>query len=294
MKSFYRLYIFLLFLCIAIFLIVIFRQGMNTSDNAKSIPPVPKEITSTFQLYFVNKDKLAEEDRLVSTKDMLFEKAIVEELIKGPRNKTFRATIPPNTKLISIETIDKICYVNFSKEYIENKKWQELEECLIIWSLVNSLTQLDSVQKVQILVEGGKIDFKIDNVSLNQPFSRNEDIIQKSDVTHYTILKEFLDSLKMERFDRAYSMLDRESVMRISFQEFREIMSSYMKELRDCEIAFFNTQKFRDKIIISLKYVKDDVEGRIQFYQKWELIEVDGQIKIVFGDREDYINEINF
>ena len=294
MKSFYRLYIFLLFLCIAIFLIVIFRQGMNTSDNAKSIPPVPKEITSTFKLYFVNKDKLAEEDRLVSTKDMLFEKAIVEELIKGPRNKTFRTTIPPNTKLISIETIDKICYVNFSKEYIENKKWQELEECLIIWSLVNSLTQLDSVQKVQILVEGGKIDFKVDNVSLNQPFSRNEDIIQKSDVTHYTILKEFLDSLKMERFDRAYSMLDRESVMRISFQEFREIMSSYMKELRDCEIAFFNTQKFRDKIIISLKYVKDDVEGRIQFYQKWELIEVDGQIKIVFGDREDYINEINF
>ncbi len=263
-----------------------FRQDINISDNVKPIPPVPEEITSTIKLYFTSNGKLVKENRLVTTKDMIFEKVIVEELIKGPRNQTLIATMPPSVRILSIETIEKICYVNFSKEYIENVKWDELEDDIIIWSLVNSLTQLDYIQRVQILVEGEKIDFPHLDFSRNQPFSRNDDLVAKSNVTHFSILKDFLDSLKMERYDKAYSMLDKGSTMRIGFQEFREIMSVYIKELRDYEIGLFNTQKFSDRVIISIKYLKNDIDGQVQLYQEWKLIEENGEIKIVLGDKE--------
>jgi len=294
LKSFYKLYIFLLVICVTIFFVVTFRQDINISENVRPIPPVPEEITSNFKLYFANNGKLVEENRLITTKDMKFERAIVEELIKGPRNKTLVATISQNAKILSIETIEKICYVNFSKDYIQSVKWEELEEDLIIWSLVNSLTQLDYIQRVQILVEGEKIDFTNRAFSKSQPFSRNEDIVQKRNITHFTILKDFLYNLKMERYDKAYSMLDKGSTIRMGFQEFTEVMSEYMKELRDYEIGLFNTQKYSDKVIISLKYVKGDMDNQIQFYQEWKLIEEDGEVKIVLGDKADYVSIINF
>lgn len=295
MKSFYRLYIFLLIFCILILLAVTFREDISISDNVKPIPPVPEEITSTVKLYFADKNKLAVENRTINTKDMVFEKVIVEELIKGPRNKTLVSTIPNDTVLLSIETFDTddICYVNFSRSYIENEKWEELGEDLIIWSIVNSLTQLDTIQKVQILVEGEKIDYVHSEYSLNQPFSRNEDIVQKSDVTHFTVVKDFLDSLIMERYDKAYSMLDKGSTMRVSFQEFRVLMSEYIRELRGYEIVLYNTQKFSDKTIISLKYAKGDTNEIIGFYQEWRMIEVDGELKIVLGDREEYVSQLD-
>lgn len=292
MKSFYRLYVFLLIFCVIILLAVTFREDISISENVRPIPPVPEEITSTIKLYFVDKNSLAVENRAVTTKNMSFEKVIIEELISGPRNKTLTKTIPRDTTLLSLEIIDKICYVNFSSEYIKNNKWEELGEHLIIWSLVNSLTQLDYIQKVQILVEGEKIDFMQNNYSLNQPFSRNEELIQKSHVTHFTIIKDFLDSLLMERYDRAYSMLDKGSTMRIGFQEFRVLMSEYISELRGYEIVLYNTQKYSDKTIISLKYSENDTNEKIGFYQEWKLIEVNGEIKIVLGDREDYISNL--
>lgn len=287
MKSFYRLYVFLFIVCIVILFAVIFSQDINISDNVKPIPPVPEKITSTIKLYFENNGKLAMENRLVTTKDMGFEKVIVEELIKGPRNQTLKATMSQSVRVLSIETIEKICYVNFSKEYIESVKWDELEDDIIIWSLVNSLTQLDYIQRVQILVEGEKIDFHHSDFSKNQPFSRNDDLVKKTNITHFTILKDFLDSLKMERYDRAYSMLDKGSTIRIGFQEFREIMSVYIKELRDYEIGLFNTQKFSDRVIISIKYLKSDSDEEVQLYQEWKLIEEDGQIKIVIEDKDE-------
>lgn len=281
MKSFYKLYIFLLFVCVVIFFIVVFKQDINISENVRSIPPTPEEITSTFKLYFADKDELVVENRSITTKDMIFENAIIEELVKGPRNKTLSATIPQHTRILSLETIEKVCYVNLSKEYIEDEKWQEFGEEIMIWSLVNSLTQLNYIRRVQILVEGEKIDFLNSDFTLNQPFSRSEGIVRKNNITHFTVVKEFLDSLKMERFDIAYSMLDDGSRARIGFQEFKGTMALYIKKLWDYEIVFFNTQKFSDKVILSLKYLKSNTHNEIYFYERWKLIEEEGQIKIV-------------
>ncbi len=288
MRFFYRVYIFLALIFIVIIFGVTLQQDANVSDRIRPIPPVPEEIDSIFTLYFAKNGKLVEENREVATKDMIFERVIVDELMKGPRNTTFAATIPQNSKLISIETIDEICYVNFSKEYIEGIEWEELGEEIIIWSLVNSLTHLEYIQKVQIFVEGETIEFSHRKFSINQPFTRNEDIIQKRDVTHYYILKDFLDSLNLERYEKAYIMLDKGSKARISFQEFTELMPIYIKQLRDYEIGLHITQKYSDRVVITLKYIKGTADEQIGFYQEWKLIQEEGEIKIVLGNIEDY------
>ena len=47
-----------------------------------------------------------------------------------------------------------------------------------VYSIVDSLTELDSVNKVQFLIEGEKINSKKDGIDFSKLFSRNEAMIR--------------------------------------------------------------------------------------------------------------------
>ncbi|MBE7037452.1 MAG: hypothetical protein E7404_00955 [Ruminococcaceae bacterium] len=110
--------------------------------------------------------------------DNSLEKTIVTELIKGPENKALLSTIPDGTKLLSIETKDSICFVNFSQDFVTKHNGGSAGEYLTVYSIVNSLTELENVEKVQFLVEGNKLEiFK--HMEFGEPFSRDADAIAK-------------------------------------------------------------------------------------------------------------------
>ena len=103
---------------------------------------------------------------------------MLTELMAGPRTHDLWSAIPDDTKLLSVETKGGICTVNFSREYIENSPGGTAAERMAIYSVVNTLTELDGVEKVQFLIEGKKEKIYTHAV-FDEPFSRDESIIAK-------------------------------------------------------------------------------------------------------------------
>ena len=69
--------------------------------------------------------------------------------------------------------------VDFSKE-LKTKHWGgSTGESMTIMSIVNSLTELPGIEKVQILIEGQKEDTLAGHWDLSSPISRDESIIGK-------------------------------------------------------------------------------------------------------------------
>ena len=98
------------------------------------------------------------------------DKIIIEELLLGPRTSGLQRTIPANTKFISSSVVDGICYVNFDKEFLTPIQGQK--ESIAIYSLVNSLTEVPEIKKVQISVDGSKNYLYRDIISLDTFFER--------------------------------------------------------------------------------------------------------------------------
>ena len=95
------------------------------------------------------------------------EKLIVEKLMKGPETSVAKATINPDTNLLSVTTKDGICYVNFDKTFLKGA--YDVKPQVTIYSLVNSLTQGTGVGKVQISINGENDVKYMQTVDLSQP-----------------------------------------------------------------------------------------------------------------------------
>ena len=131
-------------------------------------------------LYFPDKkgEFLVGEVRQIDTQNALsIEKIIVDELIKGPGSKELSASVSKETKLISIETKDKVCYVNFSAEFINRTKSGSAATTLTLYSVVNSLCSLKNVESVQILING-EAGIEFGNFVLDIPYEANYDLVK--------------------------------------------------------------------------------------------------------------------
>ena len=106
-------------------------------------------------LYFSNKkgDMLIPETREVHySSNISMEKLVMEQLMEGPKVSGLQGTIPTGTKLITITVVDSVCYVNLDEMFLNQNK--EISEQVILYSIVDSLTELPSVDKVQISING--------------------------------------------------------------------------------------------------------------------------------------------
>lgn len=103
------------------------------------------------------------------------EKLIVEELIKGPNGEGIFPTINPETKVANVTVKDNICYVNLDESFL-TQIYPVTPEATI-YSIVNSLTGLNNVKKVQILLNGETNVIYREKLDLSTYFERNLDII---------------------------------------------------------------------------------------------------------------------
>lgn len=149
-------------------------------ENVKNNPSIDPEKTDrqTVRLYFAdNSGKLVAEERIIEVKQSLtLENQIVEQLIAGPERSTLSPTIPPSTQIKDIKTEEGICYVNLTQTFIRNTS--PSTEKITIYSIVNSLTELDNVNRVQFLIEGEKLNEYGGDIDFSKPFDRDESLIR--------------------------------------------------------------------------------------------------------------------
>ena len=129
----------------------------KTPDKDPAVDPKPSQEKVTFTLYFGDNQAmyLKGEERTV-TKSGNIAELMVNELIKGPEAKDSVATIPRETKLLSLEITGGVAYANFSKEIKTNHWGGSAGEMMTVFSVVNTLAQLQEINKVQFLIEGEK------------------------------------------------------------------------------------------------------------------------------------------
>ena len=104
------------------------------------------------------------------------EEFIVRKLISGPDKDGYTATLNKNVKLRSVSTSNNICYVDFDDSFLRERSGVLDEVC--IYSIVNSLCELNDIHEVQITVNRDSDIMYHKKISLSEPLIRNLDIVE--------------------------------------------------------------------------------------------------------------------
>ena len=150
---------------------------MADSDFIEGISDINSFEKSQLRLFFTDEsgERLVEESReVVHSINTSLERLIVEELISGPQAAGHYQTLPGDTKLLNVSLNENICYINFDETFLNNTL--EVKEYIPVYSIVNSLSEISTVSKVQITINGSQDVMFRDTISLNTQFERNLEI----------------------------------------------------------------------------------------------------------------------
>lgn len=114
----------------------------------------------------------------ISDGNISIEKVILESLIKGPIEEGMISTLPANTELIKVSTTDGICYVDFNEKFLD--KVPGVNDEVVIYSIVNSLVELSTINKVQFTINGSTKKTYRDGIEFDVQFERNLELVEGS------------------------------------------------------------------------------------------------------------------
>ena len=107
------------------------------------------------------------------------EKLVVDKIVNGPlaEESDAYATLSPETKVLSVTVKDGVCYVNFDSSFQTRDYGVSAE--VTIYSLVNSLIELNNVNKVQISIDGDTDVTYKESISLKKPLERKFELMEE-------------------------------------------------------------------------------------------------------------------
>lgn len=129
-------------------------------------------------VYFANEtgDALVESNLKITYDGTLStERLILEQLMEGPVLDEMQAVIPKGTVLNKVTIRDGICYVDFNEKFMEKREGITAE--VAVYSIVNSLTELSNVYKVQFLING-EVKKMYQTLGFSSTFERNLEIVE--------------------------------------------------------------------------------------------------------------------
>lgn len=98
-----------------------------------------------------------------------------------------RSCIPKGTTLLSIGVENGVCTVNLSSHFVSNLPKRFAAERMAVYSIVNSLTELDAIRTVDLYVSGAPLE-RLHYLSFGSGLTREEGILAP------TSLSEMLDA----------------------------------------------------------------------------------------------------
>ena len=129
---------------------------MREEDFVQNIGPALNSYQkATLKLFYSDSkgEKLKEETvNIRYNSNILIEKLVLEQLMKGSSINGSKSAIPKDTKLLGVSVRDHICYVNFDEGFLASG--YEGDPRITIYSIVNSLIESSTVNQVQISVNG--------------------------------------------------------------------------------------------------------------------------------------------
>lgn len=146
---------------------------------------------ATIGLFFSNREGdglLKETQEVYYNSNISMEKLVMEHLLMGPKSGEARKTIPDETKLINVAVVDGSCYVNLDENF-KNHNY-EIQEPIVIYSIVNSLAELDNIERVQISVNGDTSGTYRDDYELSDMYRPDYSYVADSEGTAVVVKEE--------------------------------------------------------------------------------------------------------
>lgn len=189
MKNSKLLYaIIVLVLILLILGMVFFFNSNNSNENLSnelteytpeqefSDDEIRKTIVS---LYFKNieTNSLIAEARCIDVKNLAKDpySYLINLLITEPESEKLKSAIPEGTKVNSCTLKGNTVYVDLSADFVNNAPSGINEESMIVYSIVNTLTELNEVSGVKFLINGEENkSFKDGAMSFKDIFAKND------------------------------------------------------------------------------------------------------------------------
>ncbi len=290
----------------ALFLIYLIPKENTYSlkDKTKTeLEYVDKEIlTETIYLYdrngFLARTKVAVSKKTETVETKV--KELLEVLIRDGAGESkipngFKAVIPTDTKILSLNYTDGLLKVNFSKELLEDVKKEEEEK--IIEAIIYTVTSIEEVEKVIIYMEGDILNYlpksKITLPStLDRSFGINKeyDIKSNKEVTGVTIY--YINQYKDDTYYVPVTKYTNDN---------REKIDIIIDELASAPLYHSNLMSFLNQNVKLLEAEQADHQMNLEFNsyifndidEKNILEEVIYTICLSIGDNYD-VEEVSF
>ncbi|MGM0598394.1 MAG: GerMN domain-containing protein [Candidatus Rifleibacteriota bacterium] len=155
-------------------------QDENTKANSIFISD---ENAQMLTLYFPDKeqDGLITESRRVRKTKMLTSQAkqVINEVLRGPDNPELYSPLPPDLKLRGIFFESGVFFIDLDKEFKLLSRTGAAEQLLGVYSIVNSLTELDPNARIRFLIDGREPEGEYGHLDLSSPLSRLQELVTK-------------------------------------------------------------------------------------------------------------------
>ncbi|MFZ3170604.1 MAG: GerMN domain-containing protein [Carboxydocellales bacterium] len=153
-------------------------QVQSTTQTAKNAELGSEKVQVV--LYFTSRDEqmLVKEVREIPKVESIA-RATIEQLLNGPTpGSQLVQTIPEGTKLLDINIRpDGLAIASFSSELKAKHTGGSASEGNTVYAIVNTLTQFQSVQRVQILIDNQIVETLAGHLDISQPLERNPELI---------------------------------------------------------------------------------------------------------------------
>lgn len=104
--------------------------------------------------------------------------AAIKSLLTGTKQKGQTTIIPKQTKLKSVKVKGDTAYVDFNQDLVKHFTGGSTGEEMLVGSVVNTLTEFPEIKKVQILIEGNKVETLGGHVDLTMPIERMSSLVK--------------------------------------------------------------------------------------------------------------------
>jgi hypothetical protein len=282
MKIPIKIFIFLAVVTVLIVFSFDLNKPYSVLTDEKFISPTQGSIRITSKLYYVYDKALRYETKQIEVIDGNYEHAIIEALKEGSDNDSHKSIFDQNVDVISVENVNNTCYINFSSSISETEIWKDESIKLYIWSIVNSLTELKRVLRVQIMLEGNPISNPVLGHSLSLPLTRDESLIYSKERTAADAVIDFIDYMNSGRYDLSYSLLSNDTKSSTDYSDFIKYANEFMEETKGFSRTTHFTKIQDGYWFVFVRFVKD-YEGdgfQIQLYDKWHIVLEDGLYRV--------------
>ena len=283
----------LLFVGVSFFVLSSNKIVYKSIDNISVISPYSKTTIKTSKLYFIDKNQLVSEIRAIKIEKQE-EKSIIMELKKGPKIIGNLSPIPKNVNIISIETSDRVCFVNLSNNFFN----EEDEDILYlkIMAITNSITQLKSIDYIQLLNDGKKVKRKVSDLDLESIIASDLTSVEAKELQQKDIVAKFLDNVEKGRYDLAYDLIDSRSRVQTNYDDFTDDMIKMKLKLAGYSSPRLFTKIENGNYMILVKYSLNNAYAQIdimnvegvpnerELVSSWSLLEEYGVWKINYGN----------